>query len=66
MAVVMTVAIHFAKLPKGGNLELESLLLAGAIGPVALGDGPLSVAIQGRHRTAGCRLAPRGGSLCRA
>jgi putative oxidoreductase len=46
MAVVMTVAILAVKLPRGSNLELEALLLAGAVTLVALGDGPLSVAIR--------------------
>ncbi len=46
MAVVMTVAILAVKVPKGGNIELEGLLLAGAITLVALGDGPLSVAMR--------------------
>jgi putative oxidoreductase len=45
MALEMVVAILAAKLPQGGNIELEGLLLAGAITLVALGDGPLSVAI---------------------
>ena len=45
MAVEMVVAIVLVKLPQGGNIELEGLLLAGAIALVALGDGPLSVAI---------------------
>jgi uncharacterized membrane protein YphA (DoxX/SURF4 family) len=45
MAVEMVVAILAVKLPQGGNIELEGLLLAGAITLVALGDGPLSVAI---------------------
>ncbi len=45
LAVDMTVAILVAKLPRGGNIELEGLLLAGAITLVALGDGPLSLAV---------------------
>ena len=45
MAVEMVVAIVAVKLPQRGNIELEALLLAGAIALVALGDGPLSVAI---------------------
>ncbi|HYX81260.1 MAG TPA: DoxX family protein [Gemmatimonadales bacterium] len=46
MAVEMVVAIFAVKLPGGGNIELEALLLAGAITLVALGDGPLSVALR--------------------
>ncbi|HEX4574606.1 MAG TPA: DoxX family protein [Gemmatimonadales bacterium] len=45
MAVEMLVAILAVQLPHGGNFELEGLLFAGAITLVALGDGPLSVAI---------------------
>jgi len=44
------------KLPHGGNLELEGLLFelegllfAGAITLVALGDGPLSIAVKLKH-----------------
>lgn len=50
MAVEMVVAILAVKLPRGGNLELEALLFAGALTLVALGDGPLSVAIRFKHR----------------
>jgi putative oxidoreductase len=46
MAVVMIVAIAAVKLPGGQNFELEALLLAGAVTLVALGDGPLSVAVR--------------------
>lgn len=46
MAVVMIVAILAVKLPRGGNFELEALLLAGAVTLVALGDGPLSIAVR--------------------
>lgn len=45
MAVEMLVAILAVQLPKGAPFELEGLLFAGAITLVALGDGPLSVAI---------------------
>ena len=45
VAVEMAVAIFAVKVPRGGNIELEALLLAGALTLVALGDGPLSVAI---------------------
>jgi putative oxidoreductase len=45
MAVEMVVAILAVKVPQAGNFELEGLLLAGAITLVALGDGPLSIAI---------------------
>jgi len=46
MAVEMVVAILAVKLPGGGNVELEALLLAGAVTLVALGDGPLSLAVR--------------------
>lgn len=46
MAVVMVVAILAVRVPRGANIELEGLLLAGAVTLVALGDGPLSVAIR--------------------
>lgn len=49
MAVEMVVAILAVKLPAGGNIELEGLLLAGAVTLVALGDGPLSVAVRFKH-----------------
>lgn len=49
MAVEMLVAILAVKLPQGGNFELEALLFAGAITLVALGDGPLSVAVKIKH-----------------
>ena len=39
------------KLPHRGNFELEGLLFAGAITLVALGDGPLSVAVKLKHGT---------------
>lgn len=50
MAVEMVVAILAVKYPQRGNIELEGLLLAGAITLVALGDGPLSVAIGLKRR----------------
>ncbi|HEX9279507.1 MAG TPA: DoxX family protein [Gemmatimonadales bacterium] len=46
MAVEMVVAILTVQLPHGGNFELEGLLLAGAVTLMALGDGPLSVAVR--------------------
>ena len=46
MAAVMVVAILAVKLPGGRNFELEALLLAGAVTLVALGDGPLSIAVR--------------------
>jgi putative oxidoreductase len=46
MAVEMAVAIVAVKLPGHQNFELEALLLAGAVTLVALGDGPLSVAVR--------------------
>ena len=45
MGGVMVVAIAAVKIPRGANLELEALLLAGAVTLVALGDGPLSLAV---------------------
>ena len=50
MAVQMVVAILLVKVPQGTNIELEGLLLAGAITLVALGDGPLSIAIGLKRR----------------
>jgi putative oxidoreductase len=46
MAVVMVVAIAAVKWPGGSNIELEALLLAGSVTLMALGDGPLSVAVR--------------------
>src|SRR6185503_2140342 len=46
MAVVMVVAILAVKWPGHQNVELEALLLAGAVTLVALGDGPLSIAVK--------------------
>ena len=51
MAANMVVAILAVQLPKGASFELEGLLLAGAVTLVALGDGPLSVAIGLKRRT---------------
>ena len=51
MAVEMVVAILAVQLPHGSKFELEGLLLAGAITLVALGDGPLSVAIGLKRRS---------------
>jgi putative oxidoreductase len=45
MAVEMLVAILAVQLPHHANFELEGLLFAGAVTLVALGDGPLSIAI---------------------
>jgi putative oxidoreductase len=50
MALEMAVAILAVKLPGHGNFELEALLLAGAVTLVALGDGPLSVAVRFKQR----------------
>jgi len=46
----MVVAILAVKVRGGGNFELEALLLAGAVTLVALGDGPLSVAVRFKQR----------------
>ncbi len=43
LAVVMVVAILRVKIPRGGDFELEALLLAGALSLIALGDGPLAL-----------------------
>ncbi|HEV8303983.1 MAG TPA: DoxX family protein [Gemmatimonadales bacterium] len=45
MAIEMAVAILAVLVPHGRNFELEALLLAGAVTLVALGDGPLSLAV---------------------
>ncbi len=49
MAFEMLIAILAVQLPRGGNFELEALLFAGALTLVALGDGPLSVAVKLKH-----------------
>ena len=49
MAVEMVVAILAVTLPGHQTFELEALLLAGAVTLVALGDGPLSVAVKFKH-----------------
>jgi putative oxidoreductase len=46
MAAVVVVTIIAVELPRGRNLEFEALLLAGAVTLVALGDGPLSIAVR--------------------
>jgi putative oxidoreductase len=46
MAVNMAMAIALAILPRGGSAELEALLLAGSVTLMALGDGPLSIAVR--------------------
>lgn len=46
MAGVMAVAIAAHQIPRGANIELEALLFAGAVTLVALGDGPLSLAVR--------------------
>jgi putative oxidoreductase len=51
MAVVMVVAIVAVKVPSGRSWELEALLLAGAVTLVALGDGPLSIAVRFKKPT---------------
>jgi len=50
MAVVMVVAILAVKVRNGMNFEVEALLLAGAVTLVALGDGPLSIAVRFKQR----------------
>ena len=49
MAIEMVVAILAVKLAGHQNFELEALLLAGAVTLVALGDGPLSIAVRFKH-----------------
>jgi putative oxidoreductase len=49
MAVEMLVAILAVQVPHHANFELEGLLFAGAVTLVALGDGPLSVAVKLKH-----------------
>ena len=46
MAVFMAVTIIATKLPHHANIEVEALLLAGAVTLMALGDGPLSIAVK--------------------
>ena len=46
MAVLMAVTIVAHRLPQHANFELEALLLAGALTLMALGDGPLSIAVR--------------------
>jgi len=46
MAVLMAVTIVAHRLPQHVNFELEALLLAGALTLMALGDGPLSIAVR--------------------
>jgi uncharacterized membrane protein YphA (DoxX/SURF4 family) len=48
MMVEMAVAI-LIQLHGGHNIELEGLLFAGALTLVALGDGPLSIAVRLKH-----------------
>ncbi len=46
MAVEMVVAILAVQVRRGASFELEALLFAGALALVALGDGPVSVALR--------------------
>ncbi len=46
MAVLMAITIVAHRLPQHANFELEALLLAGALTLMALGDGPLSLALR--------------------
>ncbi len=45
MAVEMSVAILRVQVPSGRGFELEGMLLASALALVALGDGPLALAV---------------------
>src|SRR6266550_1043087 len=49
MAIEMLVAILAVQLPKGSGFEVEGLLFAGAVTLIALGDGPLSIAVKLKH-----------------
>ena len=49
MAVEMLVAILAVQLPHHANFALEGMLFAGAVTLVALGDGPLSIAVKLKH-----------------
>lgn len=51
MAIVMCVAIFAVKLPAGRSFELDGMLLAGALTLIALGDGPLSLAVRFKNRS---------------
>ena len=51
MAFEMAVAIMLVVLPSGRWPELEGLLFAGALALVALGDGPLSLAVGFKRGT---------------
>ena len=51
MCVVMVVAILAVRLAGHQSFELEALLLAGALTLVALGDGPLSIAVKFKQRS---------------
>jgi putative oxidoreductase len=51
MAVNMVAAIALVVLPRGGSVELEALLLAGSVTLLALGDGPLSLAVRFKKHT---------------
>ena len=46
MAMVMVITLAFVEIPRGRNIEFEALLFAGALTLVALGDGPLSIAVR--------------------
>ena len=49
MAIEMLVAILAVQLRKGAGFEVEGLLFAGAVTLIALGDGPLSIAVKLKH-----------------
>jgi uncharacterized membrane protein YphA (DoxX/SURF4 family) len=51
MALVVVVNLAFVEIPRGRNIEFEALLFAGALTLVALGDGPLSIAVRLKGRT---------------
>lgn len=46
MAIFMAITIIADRLPHHANIELECVLLAGAVTLMALGDGPLSIGIR--------------------
>ena len=51
MAFEMAIAALFVVLPTGRWPEVEGLLCAGALALVALGDGPVSVAVGFKRGT---------------
>jgi putative oxidoreductase len=46
MALVVVINLAVIEIPRGRNIEFEALLFAGTLTLVALGDGPLSIAVR--------------------